>query len=294
MNEGSKLKIAKMNKSMEYCVYIFHMVNSNKCKVGGIRMIITNQLTKSFIKIKKSGKRTVKESFNAVDHISIEVGKGEIFGILGPNGAGKTTFLRMLGGILTPTEGQVYLDGMNYEEDKNAVKKKIGYLSGNTKLYGRVSPRELLSIFGGLYEMSKLEIEEKTEEIFKLLNMYDFADNRIEHLSTGQTQRTSIARCLIHSPEVYIFDEPTLGLDVLSSSSIIEFMQQEKAKGKTVLYSTHYMEEAETLCDRIAMIHEGKVVAMGTKEELKMQTGTTNLRDAFLQTLKERGELRCE
>jgi len=138
--------------------------------------------------------------------------------------------------------------------------------------------------------MDKHEIDRNIDEIIRVMDMDEFIDNRIENLSTGQTQRTSIARCLIHSPQVYIFDEPTLGLDVLSSSSIIEFMKMEKQRGKTVLYSTHYMEEAETLCDKIIMIHQGRIIAQGTSEELKEKTSKNNLRDVFIELVKIRGE----
>ena len=217
-----------------------------------------------------------------MNNVSFKAEKGEIVGILGPNGAGKTTLLRMLGGILTPTSGNIKIAGSDYLIDKNIVKKEIGYLSGNTKLYNRISPRELLTIFGNLYEMSKENIEKSIEEISEIMNMGEFIDNRIENLSTGQTQRTSIARCLIHSPQIYIFDEPTLGLDVISSKSIIDFMKREKERGKTVLYSTHYMEEAETLCDRIIMIHRGSVIAYGTSQELKEKYEADNLRDLFI------------
>lgn len=197
----------------------------------------------------------------------------------------------MLGGILTPTSGSINVDGYDYSIDKNAAKKEIGYLSGNTKLYNRLSPRELLTTFANLYEMPKEEIEKSIKQVIDIMDMESFIDNRIENLSTGQTQRTSIARCLIHSPKVYIFDEPTLGLDVISSKSIIDFMKNEKEKGKTVLYSTHYMEEAETLCDRIMMIHKGEVIAMGTPKELKEKTNTNNLRDVFITLASERGDL---
>ena len=139
--------------------------------------------------------------------------------------------------------------------------------------------------------MSKENIEKSIEEISEIMNMGEFIDNRIENLSTGQTQRTSIARCLIHSPQIYIFDEPTLGLDVISSKSIIDFMKREKERGKTVLYSTHYMEEAETLCDRIIMIHRGSVIAYGTSQELKEKYEANNLRDLFIQLASERGSL---
>lgn len=252
-------------------------------------MLKIEGVSKTFTRTVKKGRRHVKEDFNAVDNISFQVEKGQVFGILGPNGAGKTTLLRMLGGILTPTSGRIELEGRCYSQNKNEVKSHIGYLSGNTKLYGRITPRELLSIFGSLYEMSDEAIKERTEMIFDTLDMHSFSDNRIELLSTGQTQRISIARCLIHSPKLYIFDEPTLGLDVLSSRAIIDFMLEEKKAGKTVLYSTHYMEEAETLCDHIAMMHEGKMMIEGTKEEVKRATGTDNLREAFLKSLEERG-----
>lgn len=138
----------------------------------------------------------------------------------------------MLGGILTPTSGVIKVMEYDYETQRELAKKKIGYLSGNTKLYGRLSPRELFRTFGELYEMSKEEIENAINEVTNIMNLHSFLDNRIENLSTGQTQRVSIARCLLHSPEVYIFDEPTLGLDVLSSKDIIEFMKGERAKGK--------------------------------------------------------------
>jgi sodium transport system ATP-binding protein len=135
--------------------------------------------------------------------------------------------------------------------------------------------------------MPKEEVVRKIDEITEVLKLGDFIDNRIERLSTGQTQRISIARCLLHSPRVYIFDEPTLGLDIISSRAIIEFMKAERAAGKAVLYSTHYMEEAEFLCDRIIMLHKGRIIAQGTPGELLRQTSTDNLRDAFLSLINE-------
>lgn len=243
-------------------------------------MIEAIGLTKQFMRTLKKGK---KEEFYAVDHVSFEAADGEILGILGPNGAGKTTLLRMLGSLMQPTEGSIMItDGEGRRiTKKEELKKYIGYLSENTKLYGRFTVREMLSVFAELYGFSKQEIEEKISTIGDLLNMESFMDNRIDKLSTGQKQRTSIARCLIHSPSIYIFDEPTLGLDIISSKAIIDFMKQERERGKTVLYSTHYMEEAEFMCDRIVMINKGKIIASGTPQELKEETGTGNLRDAF-------------
>ncbi len=252
-------------------------------------MLAVQGLTKTFTKTSKKGRRLVKEDFNAVDRISFEANKGEIVGILGPNGAGKTTLLRMLGGILTPSEGGILLDGQDFLQQRQEMKKQIGYLSANTKLYGRITPRELLMTFGKLYALDQTTIEAHIEVLCDVLELHSFCDNRIENLSTGQTQRVSIARCLIHSPACYILDEPTLGLDVLSSQSIIRFMKEERDQGKLVLYSTHYMEEAETLCDRVIMIHEGRILAQGTKEAIKALTQTENLRDAFLSAVAQKG-----
>ena len=243
-------------------------------------MIESVGLTKQFVRTLKKGQ---KEEFYAVDHISFKANPGEILGILGPNGAGKTTLLRMLGSLMEPTEGHVVIRDKEDNEitDKSDLKKHIGYLSENTKLYGRFTVRETLSLFGELYGFTKEEMVEKIEKTNEILNMTEFIDNRVEKLSTGQKQRTSIARCLVHDPDIYIFDEPTLGLDIISSKAIIDFMKQEKQRGKSVLYSTHYMEEAEFLCDRIVMINKGHVIAEGTPCELRVKTGTGNLRDTF-------------
>ena len=246
-------------------------------------MIIASDLCKEFEKSYKVGKKTKKETFLAVNNVSLTAKEGEIVGILGPNGAGKTTLLRMLGALMTPTEGHVVLMDSEGNEIIDDTKKKeaIGYLSGNTKLYPRFSIREYLTFLGEVYEYSKQEITERIDKIIEVLDMSSFVDNRIEKLSTGQTQRASIARCLMADPMLYILDEPTLGLDILSADAIIRFMKEQKEKGKTVLYSTHYLEEAQVLCDRIYMICGGRIVAQGTPAQLMEQTGTSNLREAF-------------
>lgn len=249
--------------------------------------IMADNLVKTFTRNEKKNK---KVDINAVDGISLTIGKGEIVGILGPNGAGKTTLLRMMSKLMKPTSGMVSIRiGDKDITDDIEVKRHIGYLSNNTKLYGRFSCGEFLRMLGVVYGMEKEAVENKIEEISKMLSMDDFIDNRIEKLSTGQTQRTSIARCLIHDPEVYIFDEPTLGLDILSSAAIIDFMKKEREAGKSILYSTHYMEEAEYLCDRIIMIHQGRIISEGTPEELKQEIGKDNLRDVFAQLIVREG-----
>lgn len=250
-------------------------------------MIIVENLVKTFTRNEKKNK---KSEFNAVDGISLTVKEGEIVGILGPNGAGKTTLLRMMSRLMNPSGGMVGIRIGNKEiSDDIEVKRHIGYLSNNTKLYGRLSAREFLQMLGILYGMSQEDTERRIQEISGVLSMESFLDNRIERLSTGQTQRVSIARCLVHDPQVYIFDEPTLGLDIISSAAIIDFMKGERERGKTVLYSTHYMEEAEFLCDRIVMIYRGKIISEGTPAELRTQTGKNSLREIFAELISREG-----
>lgn len=252
-------------------------------------MIKAEQLCKTFEKNVKSGRRAVKQEFLAVDHISMEAKEGEIIGVLGPNGAGKTTLLRMLGNIMTPTRGSVVILNQDGEviTDEVELKKRIGYLSGNTKLYPRFSVREYLTFLGKIHGIPKDVCQARIEEIIETLSMQEFCDNRMEKLSTGQTQRASIARCLLHDPSIYIFDEPTLGLDVLSADAIIHFMKKQKESGKTVLYSTHYLEEAQFLCDRIYLINHGQIVACGSPEKLMQETASSNLREAFHVMIQE-------
>ncbi|MBQ8923396.1 MAG: ATP-binding cassette domain-containing protein [Lachnospiraceae bacterium] len=242
-------------------------------------MLEAKHLVKTFV---RNEKNNIKTSFNAVDDISLEVKNGEIVGIIGPNGAGKTTLLRMLGNLMKPTSGEISIYNNNeIISDEVSIKKNIGYLSGNTKLYGRLTTRELLEIAGNIYGMSESEIKIRIDAVSKVLDMAGFIDNRIEKLSTGQTQRASISRCIIHNPRLYIFDEPTLGLDIISSNAIVDFMLKEKADNKAVLYSTHYLEEAEKLCDRIIIINKGKILASGTVDELKEMSETGNMREVF-------------
>ena len=251
-------------------------------------MIQTENVTKIFRKTEKVGKKDTVIEFSAVDNVSLKANPGEVLGILGPNGAGKTTLLRMMGCLMQPSSGCIFLYDQNGNQVTNEVdrKKQIGYLSGNTKLYHRFSIRETLEILGKVYGLSKTQIESRTEEIIELLSLQKFVDNRIEKLSTGQTQRANIARCLIHSPQIYIFDEPTLGLDIISSEAIIEFMKKERENGKTILYSTHYMEEAQYLCDRIVMMNQGRIIAMDRADSLMQDTGTKNLRETFYYYLR--------
>lgn len=250
-------------------------------------MIEAKDLKKKFVKINDKKER---QEFYADNGISFKANKGEVVGILGPNGAGKTTLLRMIAGILEPTEGVIDFNGLNYEKDEISIKKKIAYLSGNTKIYRTLTTYELLKMCGDFYEVEKNKIEQRITEIAKLLEMDNFLHQRIENLSTGQMQRVNIARCLVHDPEYYILDEATSGLDIISSQIILDFIKEEKKKGKTILYSTHYMEEAENICDYVVMINKGVVMKEGTPEEIKKATKTTNLRDAFFALIGGKNE----
>ncbi len=242
-------------------------------------MIEINNVSKEFTKL-DSNKKKIK--FLADDDISIKAKDGEILGILGPNGAGKTTLLRMIAGIMKPTKGEVIVDGKTYDKNDIEIKKQIAFLSGNTKLYKDISAVELLKMCADYYEVDKKTFNERLEEIIKRFDMESFKNQRIGSLSTGQTQRVGVARCIIHDPHYYIMDEATSGLDIISSQVILDFIKEEKKKNKCIIYSTHYMEEAENICDRVVLINKGKIIAEGTPKQIEKETKTTNIRDAFL------------
>ena len=248
-------------------------------------MIGVKNISKEFIKIDESGK---KLSFYADDDISFEVHDGEILGLLGPNGAGKTTLLRMIAGIMRPTSGEIIIGDMKYDRDAIALKKNISFLSGNTKLYKDISPVELLKMCAGYYGMDKGIIDKRIDAVVKRFDMESFKNQRIGNLSTGQVQRVGVARCVLHDPHYYILDEATSGLDIISSQVILDFIKEEKDKNKCIIYSTHYMEEAENICDRVVLINKGKIIAIGTPKEIEEKTKTTNIRDAFFQLIKEK------
>jgi sodium transport system ATP-binding protein len=218
----------------------------------------------------------------AVCDAHFSVADGEVFGLLGPNGAGKTTLLRMLATILTPTSGTCWIDGISAVDDPAAIRRRIGFLSGNTKLYGRLTAREVLQYFGRLHGMDDALIRDRTQELARNLDNQEFINRRCDTLSTGQTQKVSIARCLLHNPPVLILDEPTLGLDIMTSRTILNFILEARGQGHSIIFSTHYMTEAELLCDRVGLIYKGDLLAVDTKAALYEQTHTHNLQDAFL------------
>jgi sodium transport system ATP-binding protein len=216
----------------------------------------------------------------AVVELSLSIPGGEIYGLLGPNGAGKTTALRMLAGLLAPSAGRARIVGRDAAHI--VAKRQLGYLSGSTGLFGRLTPREVLGYFGGIHGLSRAELQHRVSALVTDLALTGILDRRCEQLSTGERQRVSIARAVLHDPQVLILDEPTSGLDVLASRFMRDFVCRERARGKAVLFSTHYLAEAELLCDRIGFLHRGRLLREGAPAEIRQQAGVATLEEAFL------------
>jgi sodium transport system ATP-binding protein len=224
----------------------------------------------------------------AVDAVNFRCEPGRIFGLLGVNGAGKTTCLRMLATILAPTSGTASVNGFDIVTAPEKVRASIGFLSTATALYGRLTAFEVVQYFGRLHGMADSALRPRIDELFQALSMNEFRDRRCDKLSTGMKQKTSIARTLVHDPPVMIFDEPTLGLDVLTARTVLGFIRECGQRGKTVIFSTHVMSEAEKLCDSIAVIHGGRILAEGTLAQLRERTGQERLEDIFIKIVEER------
>lgn len=255
-------------------------------------MIEINHLTKIYKLNKKQQKemKTKDTIKKAVDDISLTVENGEIFGLLGTNGAGKTTTLRCLATLLKPTQGQITVDGLDVVKDSEGVRRKISFLTNEIKMDPQFSPDYLFYFFGRLHGMEAAEIEARKQELFEYFGIAEFKDKKVEELSTGMKQKVSIAVSLVHDPEIVIFDEPTSGLDIVTARAVLDYLRELKNKGKTVIVSTHVMSEAQKLCDRIAIIIDGRLVALGTLDELEAQTKTTDLEDAFFEYYKIHGK----
>jgi sodium transport system ATP-binding protein len=224
----------------------------------------------------------------AVDGVGFRCEPGRIFGLLGVNGAGKTTCLRMLATILRPTSGTASVNGFDIGAEPEKVRASIGFLSTATALYGRLTAFEVVEYFGRLHGLEDAALRPRIDALFQALDMNEFRDRRCDKLSTGMKQKTSIARTLVHDPPVMIFDEPTIGLDVLTARAVLAFIRQCGQRGKTVIFSTHVMSEAEKLCDSIAIIHGGRILAYGPLPQLREQAGTENLEDIFVKVVEER------
>jgi sodium transport system ATP-binding protein len=221
----------------------------------------------------------------AVDGVSFTARDGEITGLLGPNGAGKTTTLRMLYTLMEPDSGQVLVDGMDAARDPVAVRRVLGVLPDARGLYKRLTARENIEYFARLHGIEDATMHARREKLADALEMQDILDRRTEGFSQGQRVKTAIARALVHDPKNIILDEPTNGLDVMSTRGLRRFMQQLRDEGRCVLFSSHIMQEVAALCDRIVVIARGRVVADETPDALRAQTGQANLEDAFMKII---------
>lgn len=252
-----------------------------------LTMIQVNQLSKDFSLSKKQMDEigTNSSSLRVLDNVNFECKPGRIFSLLGPNGAGKTTTLRIIATILAPSSGSVNVCGFDTRKEGARVRNSIGFLTGTTGLYDRLTPDEVIAYFAKLHGVEKQAFEKMKDELFTLLDMHDFAKKRIGKLSTGMKQKVSIARTMIHDPEVLVFDEPTSGLDVIAAKNIIELIRDCKNRQKTVIFSSHIMSEVDLLCDDLAIIHKGRILFNDTMENFRKEMKTENLTEEFIRVV---------
>jgi sodium transport system ATP-binding protein len=225
-----------------------------------------------------------REPVRALANVSFEARAGRVFGLLGPNGAGKTTTLRIISTVLRPTAGSVRVCGHDTVAEAAAVRHKLGFLSGSTGLYERLTPSEVIDYFGKLHGLAGRDLTRRKAELFSLLEVAPFADRLCGTLSTGQKQKVTIARALVHDPPVLVFDEPTTGLDVLIARAVLEAVEALRSGERTIIFSTHILSEVERLCDDVAIIHRGELLRCGTKEEVRGSART--IEDAFFSVVR--------
>ena len=246
-------------------------------------MIQINEVTKQF--------KDKQKYVTALKHVTFEVKKGEVVGLLGENGAGKTTLLRTIATLLTPTEGNVLVGVYDTVKNPNDIKKRMGVLfGGETGLYDRLTARENLEYFATLYGLGKHQTKVRIEDLAKMFGMKDYLDRKVGGFSKGMRQKVAIARTLIHNPDIILFDEPTTGLDITSSNVFRQLVHQLKHEGKTIVFSSHIMEEVSMLCDSVAMMHKGELVYHGNLEDLYQLEGTDDLNYIFMSKLVRGGE----
>lgn len=222
------------------------------------------------------------DSVKAVDNISFECKPGRIFSLLGPNGAGKTTLLRLIATILKPSSGNINVAGFDTVNSDRDVRQRIGFITGSTGLYERLTTNELIKYFADLYGVEKNVFEQRKRELFDILGIDGFSTKKIGQLSTGMKQKVSLVRTMIHDPEIIVFDEPTSGLDVIAAKNIIELIKRCKEQNKTVIFSSHIMSEVDLLCDDLAIIHKGKLLFNDTMDNFRKQMTTRNLTEEFI------------
>lgn len=251
-------------------------------------MISVKGVSKRFSLTKKQRKeqQTTAKHIFAVKDVSFDCQPGRVFSLLGPNGAGKTTLLRTIATILKPTEGDIDVAGRSVVSDPIGVRSKIGFLTGSTNLYQRLKPGEIVKYFADLHGMEASVFKERKELLFETLGINEFSQKRIGQMSTGMKQKVSIARSMIHDPEVVIFDEPTSGLDVITAASIIELIRQSKEAGKTVIFSSHIMSEVDLLCDDLAIINKGQLIYKGSMDDFRAQSANQSLTESFIQIVQ--------
>ncbi len=225
----------------------------------------------------------------AVDGLTFEVGEGEVFGLLGPNGAGKTTTIRILSTVIAPHSGRASVNGFDVAEHPEKVRSSLGVLTTQVGLYERFTARENVEYFARLYGMPEGEIGPRVTRLFQTLDALDFQDRRASGLSTGMRQKVAIARSVVHDPPVIIFDEPTLGLDVLASQTVRDFIEGARRQGKTVVLSTHDMHRAEKMCERLAVLHQGRLLACGSPREIMEEAGASSVEEAFVRLVEGEG-----
>jgi sodium transport system ATP-binding protein len=255
-------------------------------------MIKINNVSKVFKlsrkQIKDMGKGFSSKMLTAVDNVSLECKPGRIFCLLGPNGAGKTTLLRMIATMLKPTEGTITVNGFDTINSSKLVRENLGFMSNNTALYDRLTAEEMVKYYADLNGMTNEEFKSRKNELFTLLDIHEFASRRIAKLSSGMKQKVSIARTMIHNPQVVIFDEPTTGLDVMTSRAIIQLIRNCKNENKTVILSTHRLGEIQPLCDDLAIIHKSKLYFNDTFEAFSKNMQTENFEDEFIRLTGEK------
>ncbi|MGI9428885.1 MAG: ABC transporter ATP-binding protein [Bythopirellula sp.] len=241
-------------------------------------MVEAHGLTKAYADLRRG-------QFVALDGLSFSACAGEVFGLLGPNGAGKTTALRILSTVLQPTSGLAYVNGFDCVTQPEMVRHHIGFMSANTAVYDRMTAWEMVEYFGKLYGLEEAQLRNRMEVLFDRLQMQDIRDLLGAKMSTGMKQKVSIARAIVHDPPVLIFDEATSGLDVLVARALLDTVAELRDMGKCIVFSTHIMREAERLCDRVAIMHQGKILAEGTLEQLHEEHGERDLEDLFFELI---------
>jgi sodium transport system ATP-binding protein len=252
-------------------------------------MIVVDHITKRFTLTRQQRREMGPgsgSSVDAVQDVSFTCRPGRIFSLLGPNGAGKTTTLRMIATMLRPTSGSITVGGFDVAKHPEEVRRRVGFLTGNTGLYDRLTPDELIKYYGDLHGMDPAAFRRRKEELYGILGIHDFARRRIGRLSSGMKQKVSIARTMIHDPQVVVFDEATAALDVVTSRNIIQLIRQCREQGRTVIFSTHRMGEVSLLSDDLAIVHRGRLVFNGTYSEFQAGMKTSSVEDEFIRLVE--------